>query len=199
MPMAENPPLNLRPFAAADLPFFSSLARDRQVTRFVGDGQPWAEARVAERARRALAGTAVEEAGASRWFIAQKQNHASPPQDAGLLVPTRGGHEAEIGYWVAPGLWGQGIGGAMVQAAQELIPRVFGVPVLAARVRTTNVASVRALTRRGLCPTRRRRACWYTVGGRPRSWPADRPARCAGPADGSTAPPDPGCPHADQG
>ena len=36
----------------------------------------------------------------------------------------------------------------MVQAAQELIPRVFGVPVLTARVHTTNVASVRALTRR---------------------------------------------------
>lgn len=149
MPMPENPPLNLRPFAAADLPFFSALARDRQVTRFVGDGQPWEEARVAERARRALAGTAVEEAGACRWFIAQKQNHASPPQDAGLLVATRGGHEVEIGYWVAPAFWGQGIGGAMVQAAQELIPRVFGAPVLTARVQATNVASVRALTRRG--------------------------------------------------
>ena len=29
MPMPENPPLNLRPFAAADLPFFSAMARDR--------------------------------------------------------------------------------------------------------------------------------------------------------------------------
>ena len=147
--MPTHPLLDLRPFTAADVPFFSALARDRQVTQFVGDGQPWDEVRITERVNLALADTAVELPGACRWFIARTQNQGSPPQDAGLLVAARNAQDVEIGYWVAPRCWGQGVGGAMVGAAQELIPGVFGVQALTARVDESNVASIRALTRRG--------------------------------------------------
>ncbi|WP_373462303.1 GNAT family N-acetyltransferase [Arthrobacter agilis] len=54
-----------------------------------------------------------------------------------------------MGYWVSPEHWGKGVAGAMVDEAIILIPELFGVRTLIARVDPGNVASARILAHRG--------------------------------------------------
>lgn len=137
-------PLSLYPFQSADASFFASLASDRQVTRFVGDGQPWDEETITSRISSALDHIPVGEAGAVRWFIATRDTDR-----VGLLVSTRHEQSVEIGYWVSPEYWGTGVAGAMVDEAITTLPDLFGTSMLIARVDRGNEASARVLRRRG--------------------------------------------------
>ena len=80
-PVPVQPSINLRPFQETDTAFFTGLATDERVTRFVGDGRPWAPQAIQDRLRAALQQQPVEQSGAVRWFIAVEAQEA-----VGLVV-----------------------------------------------------------------------------------------------------------------
>jgi [ribosomal protein S5]-alanine N-acetyltransferase len=94
-------PLEFRAFTRDDHSFFTALATDQRVVRFIGDGQPWARETIDERVEEVLQG-GPESAGCPvRWFVVQRES-----QRVGLWVSTRRDDDVEIGYWVAPEFWG---------------------------------------------------------------------------------------------
>ena len=138
------PPLvTLCPFQETDTAFFTGLATDERVTRFVGDGRPWAPQLIRDRLRVALQQEPVEQVGAVRWFIAEE---AGDP--VGLVVSTRWEAGVEVGYWVSPDHWGRGVAGAMVDLVVSIVPEVYGRVRLVVRVDPANAVSARVLTRR---------------------------------------------------
>lgn len=142
--MADLPSIILRPFRGTDASFFTELASDPRVTRFVGDGQPWAAQYTAGRIDEALSDVPVDLVGSCRWFVADQDG-----DPVGIVVSMHRDPGIEIGYWVRPGRWGQGIGGAMVDAALLLVPDVYGTGEVFARVDPANAASARLLSGRG--------------------------------------------------
>lgn len=146
--MISAPPLRLKPFDAADVPFFTSMATDPRVTKYVGDGSTWDQATIAEKTNNALRDAPLNELGVARWFTAHRDD-----QPVGVFVSTRRESAVEIGYWVPPERWGQGIAGAMIDAGLEIIPRLFNTNILIAHVDPNNAASARVLTRRGFHTT----------------------------------------------
>ncbi|MEX5237326.1 GNAT family N-acetyltransferase [Kocuria arenosa] len=142
--MPVSPSITLRPFQETDTDFFTGLATDERVTRFVGDGLSWAPQLIQDRLRVALQHEPVRQVGAVRWFIAEE---ASEP--VGLVVSTRWEGGVEVGYWVSPEHWGRGVAGAMVDRAVAMVLEVYGQVRLIARVDPANAASARVLIRRG--------------------------------------------------
>ncbi|WP_309081382.1 GNAT family N-acetyltransferase [Zhihengliuella sp.] len=61
--------MRIRAFTDDDVELLAGLARDPRVVRYVGDGRPWPDHRVAERARQALNPGAWGEPGRERWGI----------------------------------------------------------------------------------------------------------------------------------
>lgn len=143
MPPLE-PDVVLRSFTRADTEFFSRLATDGRVTRFVGDGRPWDSGVIASRVDSALGGLPPEHPEARRWFIASLGG-----EPAGLAVSSRHEEAVEIGYWVAPEHWGRGLAGRMVAMAIPVVWYAYGPVSLSARVEPGNLASVRILARHG--------------------------------------------------
>lgn len=135
---------DLRPFTRTDTEFFSRLATDERVTRFVGDGRPWDSVLIAARVDSALAGLPAEHPEAKRWFIADLDG-----EPAGLVVSSRNKGTVEIGYWLAPGHWGKGLAGRMVAQAIPAVWDAYGPVPLSARVDPENQASARILKRHG--------------------------------------------------
>lgn len=142
--MLEPPALSLRSFDSTDVPFFTSLASNDQVTRYIGDGQPWEGDTIASCIRLALEYRPVNEVGAIRWFIATVDTNP-----VGLVASTRKDDGVEIGYWVSPEHWGKGIAGTMIDTAICSLPELFGTRILIAQVDPGNEASARVLLRRG--------------------------------------------------
>lgn len=142
--MPVPPSITLRPFQETDTAFFTDLATDERVTRYVGDGRPWAPQLIQERLRTVRQQIPVEQVGAVRWFIAEEAGEA-----VGLVVSTRWDEGVEVGYWVSPQHWGRGVAGAMVDLAATTVPGIYGRVRLIARVDPANAASARVLTRRG--------------------------------------------------
>ncbi|WP_411730970.1 GNAT family N-acetyltransferase [Paeniglutamicibacter sp.] len=141
------PDIVLRRFTRTDTEFFSRLATDERVTRFVGDGRPWDSDFIAARVDSALGGLPPGHPEAKRWFIASLDD-----EPAGLVVSSRHDGAVEIGYWLAPEHWGKGLAGRMVARAIPAVWDAYGSIPLSARVDPENGASVRILTRHGFRP-----------------------------------------------
>lgn len=142
--MLRRPQIVLRPFHQADTEFFTRMASDERVTRYVGDGQPWSQQFIHGRIRTARQQDPFDTVGASRWFLTTEEN-----TPVGIVVSTRKEDGIEIGYWVSPDHWGRGIAGAMVDKALAILPEIYGTPKHIARVDPANAASAKVLTRRG--------------------------------------------------
>ncbi|MCW4465373.1 GNAT family N-acetyltransferase [Glutamicibacter sp. MNS18] len=145
--MTDPPPIELRGFTSQDIGFVTQLATDERVVRFVGSGQPWSAGYISERADAALAEDPLDRVGSCRWFIATRRG-----EPVGLLVAARRTGSVEIGYWVAPASWGQGVAGSILAQAVGLASGIFGCSVLSARVMPGNEASIRLLQRNGFQP-----------------------------------------------
>jgi ribosomal-protein-alanine N-acetyltransferase len=137
-------PLAVHPLRPDDLPFFRTLAQDARVTRYVGDGAPWADAYVEQRFYDAL--HRGEPSGRDvRWFIAERADG----HPVGLLALTLHPQGTELGYWIAPELWGNGYATQLLQLALPLARDSWpGLPLIAT-VHRHNAASGRVLQRAG--------------------------------------------------
>ena len=139
---AEN--LLVRALRAEDMEFFRALAQDKRITRYIGDGEPWTEAYVQQRFAVALSkgeGTDHE----VRWFIAESYADLQ----IGLLALTLRDDSTEVGYWIAPGWWGNGYARELVILAVAIAQNErLGLPLIA-KVHRDNGASRRVLERAG--------------------------------------------------
>jgi len=138
--------LQTRPVRQRDFAFVASLAQDRRVTAYVGDGRPW----TANYLRQRLTQACGEESGCSvREGVSWRIASTGALGDVGLLSLRRDGPCVEIGYWVAPAHWGRGLAGLMVQRALVMCAQAGDVHVIQARVHVDNAASRRVLKRAG--------------------------------------------------
>ena len=140
--------LALRPFSSRHEDFFRSLATDERVTRFVGDGRPWTEDAVRLRVEAALIEADPSRVGAIRWWVGEQGQ-----TPVGLFVSSRRvDGRVEIGYWISPQAWGQGVAGRLIDQALPEVRQVFGPAPLVARIARENTASIRLVERRGSRP-----------------------------------------------
>ncbi len=130
-------PVRLFPFTPKDHDFLARLAGDPRVTAFIGDGSPWSGAYLAQRMEQALQDPGVQ------WFIARRGE-----TPVGFFTATRRPEAVEIGYWVDPLHWGQGIAGDMIPLGLSLLQEQ-GNTTFAARAFTNNSGSLKLLERNG--------------------------------------------------
>ncbi|WDH79723.1 GNAT family N-acetyltransferase [Microbacterium esteraromaticum] len=138
-----RPVVALRAFEIGDREFFASLATDERVMKFVGDGSPWSAEQIDSRIDLALRGLPPSEPGAVRWHVAETEG-----ERAGLFVASRREDTVEIGYWLAPARWGQGLAGVMLDAGLLVVRELFGALDVEAHIDPANVASVAMVERR---------------------------------------------------
>ena len=150
----ETERLVLEPWSDAAHDVFTRLARDPEVTRYLGDeGRPWDDDKI-EKVFRREADHWVEhgfgwraaldkESGDRIGFVGL--NHV--PEDA---VEIPGENEVEIGWWLVPGYWGRGLA---TEGAVALRDEAFGRVGLAriiGRFQPPNIASGRIMERIGM-------------------------------------------------
>ncbi|GAA3709675.1 GNAT family N-acetyltransferase [Zhihengliuella alba] len=162
--------MRIRGFTEDDVELLAGLARDQRVVRYVGDGRPWSDARIAERARQALNPGDWGEVGRDRWGIVWCDGltgpaaAGSPGDEVGVEPQTEriglcvakfaaGDDAIEIGYWLDPDYWGRRLARPMVAAVVDWVDsglRRAGRPPadLVARIQPANLPSAAAV--RGL-------------------------------------------------
>lgn len=142
--------LELRPLAATDLQWLNAFNSDPGVRRFLFDDEVWTEAQTIER---------LIEPNAELWSR----------ERCGLLVVQEGGtpvgwagfwyfHEPpvrEVGYALAPAVWGRGLAGEASLGVMWYGMRHLGDDAFRASTDAPNVASVRVLEKLGFVEQRR--------------------------------------------
>lgn len=117
----ETSRLLLRSWTDADVALLARLAADPAVVRYIGDGQCWSAERVDEVAGMMTEHWRVNDFG---WrVVVQKESH----EPVGLAMLNYLGHgtvgldpeEFEIGWWVFPGTWRQGLASEAARAICE--------------------------------------------------------------------------------
>lgn len=147
--------LRLRPWTQSDVGLLSRLSDDPGVVRYIGDGQRWPEERAAETSRLVLEHwsehgfgwrvMALHETGEEVGFAAL--NHPGP--ETGLELS-----EFEIGWWVAPQFWRQGLASEAAEAVRDDAFARLGAPSVVARLQPDNLASAGVAKRIGLVQER---------------------------------------------
>lgn len=132
-----GPSLVLTAMTKADAEFVARLAADERVTAYIGDGHTWSHEYTAQRVDHALLNAGI------CWYIARRQN--SP---VGLFTATERPAATEIGYWIDPAFWGQGLAKALVGEGLATL-QAEGRSALIARVDSANIASLKVLKRHG--------------------------------------------------
>ena len=135
--------LALEPWSAEAVRLFRALATTPAVVRYIGDGMPWGESKL--------------EAVAA-WMAGHWQDHGfgwrlarlAPSGDAvGLIALNFAGDDSgvdpfeyEIGWWLAPAAWGQGIAREGAAAVREEAFERLAAPSILARIQPENAASL---------------------------------------------------------
>jgi [ribosomal protein S5]-alanine N-acetyltransferase len=109
----------LLPWDSRDWSAFKPIATDPRVMRYISDGVPWPDSKIVEfveRQRRHFA-----ESGYCLWKLMMK----GESEISGLcgLQPLDDLPGVEIGWWLAPHLWGQGLA---TEAARAVLEDGFG-------------------------------------------------------------------------
>jgi RimJ/RimL family protein N-acetyltransferase len=132
--------LHLEPWSDEASDLLGQLARTPAVVRYIGDGRPWSDARIADvvdLAQRHWASNGfgwrlARESGTPVGFIAL--GYAG--QGAGIAAD-----EYEIGWWLAPSAWGRGLAREGATAVRDEAFTRVGAPSIVARIQPANAAS----------------------------------------------------------
>lgn len=142
--------LRLDPWAAGDLALFAGLARTPAVMRYIGGGTTWTDARIHDVAARIASHWSAHGFG---WRVGRRHD-GTPVGVFALSFPGEGAGidpgEYEIGWWLSPSAWGQGLareGAAAVR--DEAFDRV-AAPSIVARIAPANAASLAVAAAIGL-------------------------------------------------
>jgi len=136
----------LLPWESENWTGFKPIATDRRVMRYISEGVPWPDSRIiefVERQRRHFA-----EFGYCLWKLVLKRK----PEISGFcgLQPLDDLAGVEIGWWLAPHLWGYGLA---TEAARSVLEDGFGrcgLRRIVAIARRENMASTRIMEKLGM-------------------------------------------------
>ena len=125
---------------------FQKLATDPLVVRYLGTGEPWPDERVKEFVNRQCENW--EKFGICLWKLLPKESDALIGICGLQRLP--GGPDVEIGWWLAPAYWGQGLA---TEAARHALAYGFEVGHLeriVAIAQAANRDSLRVMERIGM-------------------------------------------------
>ncbi len=156
MPTAETlctPRLRLEPWAESHSEILVRLAALPDVTRYIGDGEPWP----ADRAR------ALAQANLEHWrrhgFGWRAAVETASGRAIGLVALGFAGDgagvdedEYEIGWWLDPTQWGRGLAREGALALRDEAFARVGAPSVLARIQPANAASLAVARALGLTP-----------------------------------------------
>lgn len=135
--------LSLRPWSEGDIAFLSRLSQTPAVVRYIGDGLPWSDARVHAAAQ--FNAEHWDQHGFG-WRAAATVDDARPVGFIALNFAGEGAginaEEYEIGWWLAPDVWGRGLAREGAGALRDEAFRRLGVPSIVARIQPANGASL---------------------------------------------------------
>ncbi|MFC4076766.1 GNAT family N-acetyltransferase [Salinithrix halophila] len=138
--LPETHRLVFRPYTLDDLEFYASLWGDPQVVRYIGSGRTKTAKEAARTLHRWLVSASVD-SGAG-LFLAIDKSTGCRVGHAGIVRQNLDGcAEWEIGYWLAPEWWGQGLAKEAAGAFRDYGFRQLGKKRLIALVQSENKAS----------------------------------------------------------
>ena len=135
--------LRLEPWSEAATSLFRALATTPAVMRYIGDGRPWGEPKL----------EVVAAHNAEHWrdhgFGWRLARLSGTGEAIGFIALNFAGDgagvdadEYEIGWWLAPAAWGQGIAREGAVALREEAFQRLAAPSIVARIRPENAASL---------------------------------------------------------
>lgn len=144
--------LLLSPWAPDDFVLLTRMASDPTVMRYIGNGRPWSEQRAVEVSQMVSEHWRLHGFG---WRSAVLRETQEPVGFAILQFLGQGTtgldpREFEIGWWLVPEVWRQGLATEGARAiCQEAFERI-GAPSLVARLQPENHASAGVALRLGM-------------------------------------------------
>jgi RimJ/RimL family protein N-acetyltransferase len=144
MPQAlQTARLHLEPWSEAHTGLLGNLAMTPAVVRYIGDGAAWTDARVHEVAARNREHWRAHGFG---WRVASPTPGGGPIGFVALNFAGEGAgvaaDEYEIGWWLAPSAWGQGLAREGAVALRDEAFTRLRAPSILARVQPANEASL---------------------------------------------------------
>ena len=124
---------------------FSTLATDPLVMRYISGGV-WPEDRIREFVTRQIAG--FRERGYCLWKLVEKATDSLVGISG--LQPLAATREVEIGWWLRPAFWGQGLATAAAQCALAYGFEVSKLERIVAIAQPANRASIRVMEKIGM-------------------------------------------------
>lgn len=147
--------LRLRAWHDSDVALLVAMSSDQQVVHYVGDGQPWAEARA--RVVAASVATHWTTHGFGWRVIELVSDLDEPPLGLACLNYLGDGaaagvaaEEIEIGWWLWPGVWHHGYATEAGTAIRDEALDRLGSSSLVARIQAENTASRNVAKRLGM-------------------------------------------------
>jgi RimJ/RimL family protein N-acetyltransferase len=144
--------LRLEPWSEADTHHFGVLARTPAVVRYIGDGTTWTDARIHDVSERNVEHWRAHGFG---WRNARLTGDGNAR--VGLIALSFAGEgsgvdaaEYEIGWWLAPSAWGQGLAREGAAAVRDEAFERLGAPSVVARIQAANAASLAVAAASGL-------------------------------------------------
>lgn len=147
-PVLETARLVLRPLAAGDAADFHSLCNDREVARYLFDGEP-----VSMETARALIGRSERDfAGGSVGLFGIRRHNANQLIGFCGFFVVEGVGEPELTYGLLPPWWGQGFASEAASAVARHALEEAGFRRVLVATDEANTASTRVIERLGAKP-----------------------------------------------
>jgi RimJ/RimL family protein N-acetyltransferase len=146
--------LELPPWRESFAGDLARLAADERVVRHVGDGRPWSAGHARERHQACLrhweehgfGWRAVLDGPGGPFIGVAALSYLGP------LVPGIAESAIEIGWWLDPAAWGQGLATEAATAIRDEALGPLGAERVVARIQPANHASARVAARLGMRP-----------------------------------------------
>ncbi|HXW55094.1 MAG TPA: GNAT family N-acetyltransferase [Candidatus Cybelea sp.] len=142
----ETERLRLLPWGTDDWRELQPIAQDREVMRYISNGQPWTDERIRELVDRQIAGFA------QRGFCLWRLLHKAGGQMVGFcgLQPLAGTGEIEIGWWLGRAWWAQGLATEAARATMSDGFSRVGLERIVAIAQPENRASLHVMEKLGM-------------------------------------------------
>jgi len=142
----ETARLRLRMFAPGDAFEFSSITRDPEVMRFIGEGGPISQEETAANLRKIV--NAFRRRGFGRWAVVHKETNRLVGYcgfSAGVTTPG-----VELAYLLARPFWGRGLATEAARACLRYAFEELKLPSVSAITRPGNLRSRRVMEHLGM-------------------------------------------------
>ncbi|HET7657742.1 MAG TPA: GNAT family N-acetyltransferase [Bacillales bacterium] len=145
--MIETERIRFRKYTKDDLDFFASLWSNPEVVRYIGNGEPKSRQEAAERLERWIN---VYESGLGMYLAIDKKSGENIGH-AGLMPQTVDGVDrVEIGYWLSPSFWGNGLAKEAAAGFRDYGFGELGHSNLISLINPNNPASIYVARKNGM-------------------------------------------------